>query len=263
MPELPEVETVVRSLAPHLPGRTIILAELLAPRILRGSSLTTPDRFDQVLIQSIERHGKNIVLDLSNGVLIIHLGMTGKLLLDASRTPYTRAVFHLDDGRFLVYDDVRQFGRIEWSPALPGRLEELGPDPTNVAFEVFLSRLADRKTKIKPLLLNQSFLRGIGNIYADEALYRAGIHPRTIAGRIKSQRAARLHGAIQDVLQQAIAHRGSSISDYVDAEGEKGSFQQMHQVYGREGKPCPQCGRSIRRIVLGQRSTHYCPRCQR
>lgn len=263
MPELPEVETIIQALAPRLTGRVIAHAELLGARVSRGSTETRADRFTGMRVLALERWGKNIVVQLEAGVLVVHLGMTGKLLLDAPRTPYTRAVFHLDDGGVLLFDDIRQFGRIEWSTALPARIQALGPDPTRVTFEEFWQQLQGRSARIKPLLLNQNFLRGIGNIYADEALFRAGIHPKAVAGRLSPARAARLHEAIAEILQLAIAHRGSSISDYVDADGARGSFQELHHVYGRQAKPCVRCGAPIRRIVLGQRGTHYCGHCQR
>lgn len=262
MPELPEVETVVRSLAPALVGRTIREAYFPAPRVLRDSPETRAERLSGAVIQAIERIGKNILFRLQDGVLVIHLGMTGKLLLNTTPGPYARAVFTLDQGN-LVYDDVRQFGRVEWSRDLPNRLAKLGPEPLDLPFPSFWERLRRRQGRIKPLLLNQAFVRGIGNIYADEALFRAGIHPRTETHRIGRQRAQRLHAAVVEVLRHAIEQRGSSISDYVDALGQKGTFQQSHQVYGREGEPCRVCGQPIRRIVLGQRGTHFCPRCQR
>jgi formamidopyrimidine-DNA glycosylase len=262
VPELPEVETVVRSLAPHLPGRTIVSAEF-------GSSFVTPgDRgaLSSALagsrIAAVRRHGKFIVIDLDRGILLVHLGMTGKLLLDAPRTKHSYGVFQLDRG-VLVYDDPRQFGRIEFSEELPARAARLGPDPLSVTFDEFCGLLHKRKARMKPLLLNQRFLRGLGNIYADEALFRAHIHPRAVSTRLSMRRAAELHQAITEILQLAITHRGSSISDYVDASGQKGSFQLMHHVYGREGEPCVACGAPIRRILMAQRSTHYCPRCQR
>lgn len=262
MPELPEVETVVRTLAPHLPGRRILDAEF-------RSRFVTPGSFDELrgrvmgrTILRIERRGKFIVLTLDEGVLAIHLGMTGKLLLDAPRTAHTHAVFTLEDG-LLLYDDIRQFGRIEWSPALPPRIARLGPEPLEVSFEDFYRALHRRKTRVKPLLLNQTFLRGLGNIYVDEILFRAGIHPNASAARLSVRRAQALHEAMRDVLRLAIEHRGSSISDYVDAEGNRGRFQLLHQVYGKEGEPCPRCGAALRRIVVGQRGTHFCAACQR
>lgn len=213
-------------------------------------------------IQSVSRHGKFIVFQLDKGTLTVHLGMTGKLLLDAKAGAYTRAFFELDEG-LLVYDDIRHFGKILWSEGLPERAGELGPDALTVTSDEFLRLLDKRRSMIKPLLMNQEFLRGMGNIYTDEALFQARIHPKAIASRLSRVRALRLHKAMVDILEAAIVLKGSSISDYVDSEGRKGSFQLHHQVYGREGEPCTVCGTQIRRIVLGSRGTHYCPKCQR
>jgi formamidopyrimidine-DNA glycosylase len=262
VPELPEVETVVRSLAPKLTGRRIVDAKFSSHHVVRQDFATLRKRVRNQLVKSVERHGKFIVLTLDEGVLVIHLGMTGKLLLDSEPGPYARAVFALDRG-LLVYDDVRHFGRIEWSRQLPERAASLGPDALSISLEDFRKLLKTRKSAIKPLLLNQRFLRGMGNIYTDEALFEARIHPKAIASSLSKERATRLHSAMVDILTTAIRLKGSSISDYVDADGKRGSFQQQHQVYGRAGKPCPTCETPIRRIVVGQRGTHYCPKCQR
>jgi formamidopyrimidine-DNA glycosylase len=261
MPELPEVETVVRSVRPHLVGRRIANLEILAPRILHGSIEPTGAAGQRVL--SVSRRAKHILIELDRGVLLIHLGMTGKLLWNAPETKWTRAIVTLDKGR-LVYDDPRMFGRIEYSPgSAPERIARLGPEPLALSLEQFLARLKSRRTRLKPLLLDQSFLAGLGNIYADESLFRARLHPLAIASRLSPTRAARLFDAIREVLSAAIESGGSSISDYVDAAGQPGWFQVMHRVYGRAGEPCTACSTAVRRIVLGGRSTHYCPRCQR
>jgi len=262
VPELPEVETVVRTLAPKLTGRRILDATFSSRHVVRQKFPALRKRVRGQLVRSVERHGKFIVLTLDEGVLVVHLGMTGKLLLDAEPGPYARAVFELDQG-LLVYDDIRHFGRIEWSAQLPARAAALGPDALSISFEDFRKLLKTRRSAIKPLLLNQRFLRGMGNIYTDEALFEARIHPRTIAASLSKERAGRLHRAMVDILTTAIRLKGSSISDYVDADGQRGSFQQQHQVYGHAGDPCPTCGTPIRRIVVGQRGTHYCPKCQR
>ena len=262
MPELPEVETVVRTLAPKLTGRRIVDAQFFSHHVVRQKFPVLRRRARNQLVKSVRRHGKFIVLELDKGVLSIHLGMTGKLLLDSEPGPYARAIFQLDQG-LLVYDDIRHFGRIEWSAGLLERAEALGPDALEIPLDDFLKRLKKRKTRIKSLLLNQTFLRGMGNIYTDEALHEARINPRAIASSLSKERATRLHRAMVDILATAIRLKGSSISDYVDADGQKGSFQLQHQVYGRAGEPCPTCGTAIRRIVVAQRGTHYCPKCQR
>jgi len=163
----------------------------------------------------------------------------------------------------LLYDDSRQFGRLELSAGLPARVRKLGPEPLEVTLEEFVLRVHGRKTKIKALLLNQRFLRGIGNIYADEALFRAQIHPQAIARRLHRDRLKKLHLAIRKVLGEAIDAGGSSVSDYVDIDGRQGSFQVRHNVYQKDGEPCPRCGTPIRRILVTQRGTHFCPQCQK
>jgi len=262
VPELPEVETVVRSLAPRLTGRTIEDAKFSSHHVVRQKFATLRQRLRGQHVKSVRRHGKFILIELDRGFLTIHLGMTGKLLLDSEPGPYARAVFTLDRGT-LVYDDIRHFGRIEWSAEVPDRAAGLGPDALDIPLDDFRKRLKARRSLVKPLLLNQRFLRGMGNIYTDEALFESRIHPRAIAASLSRDRATRLHAAMVDILQTAIRLKGSSISDYVNAYGEKGSFQLQHQVYGRSGEPCTICGTAIRRIVVGQRGTHYCPKCQK
>lgn len=259
MPELPEVETVVRSLAPHLTGRKIVSATFSSKFVTPGNRKKLAEKFAGRSIQSIRRRGKFILMTLDQGTLAVHLGMTGKLLVDGAASPHTHGVFTLDRG-VLLYDDPRQFGRIEWSPS---RVNKLGPEPLEIRLDEFIARLKKRKTKIKPLLLNQTFLAGMGNIYVDEALFLSGIHPLAIASRLKAERAARLHQAIREVLTLAIEHRGSSISDYVDADGERGNFQLLHKAYGRDGEACVNCGTPIKKITVGQRGTHFCPKCQK
>jgi formamidopyrimidine-DNA glycosylase len=263
MPELPEVETVVRSIRP-LVGRRIVAAEFRNLRVLRGGD---PDAMSARLagrkITAVKRYGKFIVASLGGGgYLMVHLGMTGRLLLGGGAGKHTHAIFTFDRG-MLLYDDSRQFGCIELSEEFPRRVARLGPEPLEVEFDEFASAMKKRKTRIKSLLLNQTFLRGLGNIYADEALFRAGIHPEALASRIKADRARRLYDAIIAVLTEAIAAGGSSISDYVDAEGRKGFFQISHRVYQRTGEPCVTCKTPIRRVIVTQRSSHFCPKCQR
>ncbi|MBM3774548.1 MAG: bifunctional DNA-formamidopyrimidine glycosylase/DNA-(apurinic or apyrimidinic site) lyase [Acidobacteria bacterium] len=263
MPELPEVETIARALAARLAGRRILAAEFRVSRVLLGSPDEMAAGVAGRTVGAIRRHGKFLIIELSGGrLLTVHLGMTGKLLLGGEPGKYTRALFTLDRG-VLLYDDVRQFGRIEVSHELPARLVRLGPEPLEIRPEEFQAGLAGRRTRIKPLLLNQRFLRGVGNIYADEALFRAGIHPLAGAGRLSRERAERLRQAIVNVLREAIRAGGSSVSDYVDADGRQGLFQFSHRVYGRAGEPCRRCRAAIRRIVIAQRSAHFCPRCQK
>ena len=263
MPELPEVETVVRSLAPLI-GRRIVSAEFRNLRVLRGGD---PDHMSARLqgrrILSITRYGKFIVAAIEGGgYLMIHLGMTGRLLLGGAPGKHTHAVLTFDRGT-LLFDDSRQFGCIEYSEEFPKRVARLGPEPMEIAFESFAADMKRRRTRIKSLLLNQAFVRGIGNIYADEALFRAGIHPLALTYRIRPDRARKLYDSIGEVLTEAIAAGGSSISDYVDAEGRSGFFQFSHRVYQRTGEPCVACETPIRRVIVTQRSSHFCPQCQK
>jgi formamidopyrimidine-DNA glycosylase len=256
------VETVVRTLRPAVVGRRILNAEFGKLRVLRGLPHDTAQALAGQRVESIERYGKFIAMRLERGFLVIHLGMTGKLLVDAARTKWTHAIFTLDRG-VLIFDDPRQFGRIEYGLELPARVAALGPEPLEVSLEEFARRLKQRRSPVKAVLLNQAVVRGVGNIYADEALFRAGIHPKRKASSLRRDRVSKLHGAMQEVLIEAIESRGSSIANYVDADGRKGSFQLSHRVYRRTGQPCVRCGGKIKRIILGQRGTHFCPKCQK
>ena len=263
MPELPEVETITRTLAPRLRGRRIVSAEFTCLRVLRGDPDSTAAALAGRKIRGVQRHGKFIEIQLDGGrSFTVHLGMTGKLLMNATPGRHTHATLVLDRGT-LLYDDSRQFGRLELSEGLPARVQKLGPEPLEVTLDDFTTLLRARKSRIKALLLNQRFLRGIGNIYADEALFRAGIHPLAIAARLRKDRVKRLHKAIRQVLGEAIDAGGSSISDYVDVDGRQGSFQVRHNVYQKTGEPCPKCGGKIRRTLVAQRGTHFCLRCQK
>jgi formamidopyrimidine-DNA glycosylase len=263
LPELPEVETVTRSIAP-LVGRRIVSAEFRCVRVLRGGD---PDAMATRLagrkIAGVKRYGKFILISLQGGgYLLIHLGMTGRLLLGGAPGKHTHAIFTLDRG-VLLYDDSRQFGSVQVFEEFPARVAKLGPEPLEILYEDFAAGLKRRKTRIKALLLNQMFLRGVGNIYADEALFRAGIHPEAIASRLRGDRPRKLWKAVTAVLTEAIEAGGSSISDYVDAEGRKGFFQFSHRVYQRTGEPCVRCRTAIRRVLVAQRSSHFCPKCQK
>lgn len=262
MPELPEVETVVRSLVPRLHGSRLERVATSASRVFRGRQAELEAALPGRRIAAVRRYGKNILLDLGGRMLRVHLGMTGKLLFDVAQATHPRATLWLRGGKadLLVFDDIRQFGRFELI-ADCGTLA-LGPEPLEVSLQEFADALHARRGAVKSVLLNQAFLRGMGNIYTDEALFQAGIHPLTAACCVPDGQTAALHAAMRALLRQAIAEGGSSISDYADAEGRRGAFQERHQVYGREGEPCPRCGAAIRRIVVGQRGTHYCERCQ-
>jgi len=264
VPELPEVDTVVRTIAPHIVGRRILAADFNSRFVTPGDRDAFAACLGGRLMTGVRRHGKFILIGLAEpgGLLTIHLGMTGKLLHDAERNAYTHGYFALDHGA-LVYEDIRQFGRIEYSDGQNPRVALLGPDAMAIGAQEFASRLRARDTKLKPLLLNQAFVAGLGNIYVDEILFRARLHPLTAASRVTARRAVEMHAIMGQILLESIEQGGSSISDYVDGDGRKGSFQDRHRVYGRAGESCYDCGVAIERIVVAQRGTHICPRCQK
>lgn len=267
VPELPEVETIVRGLRPRLVGRRIASAEFLWAHTCVGD----PDRTARVLagqkITAVRRWGKYLVFDLEEAgkasVLTVHLRMTGSFLFGVEPGPWTRVVFTMQDGPALVFNDIRKFGRMEWGSELPPRLQELGPEPLEIEPAEFHERLRRRSARVKAVLLDQEFLRGLGNIYCDEALFRAGIHPKAVTTRIGRVRSDRLHAAIQQVLEEAIAQGGSTVFNYMNSEGSQGYFQLYTAVYGKTGEPCKTCGRAISRSIVAGRSTHFCGNCQR
>ena len=273
MPELPEVETLVRGLRAAVAGRRIL-------RVTLGKTdfMDNPEAIERDLpgarIAAIERHGKFFLVRLAmdsrhaaDCALLVHLGMTGHLAAHAAAepaAPHTHVVMELDDGRELRYTDPRRFGRMALLDAagVAATLATVGLEPLRVSAKEFAARLGSRRARIKALLLNQHALGGVGNIYADESLWRARLHPARLASRITPAQWRALHRALQSVLTQAIRLRGSSISDYRDAEGRRGEFQRLHRVYGRAGRPCRRCRAKIRRILVAGRSSHFCPRCQ-
>ena len=267
MPELPEVETVRRTLATVVEGRTITAVSFAWPRTCAGDPYATQARLAGQRIERLERYGKYLLFRLCRSgresLLVVHLRMTGNLIVNGVPGDYTRASMSLDDGTAVVFQDIRKFGRWEWSERLPARLASLGPEPLEIGRDEFADRLRSRRARLKALLLDQEFLRGLGNIYADEALFGARLHPLRGAHSVGPRRARDLHGAIQTVLRDAIDAGGTSIRDYRDSRGAEGAFQRQIRIYGRDGEPCVNCGTRVRRVVVAQRSTHYCPRCQR
>jgi formamidopyrimidine-DNA glycosylase len=275
MPELPEVEHVVRALRRAVVGRRILAAEIKLPRLLAGSSTTSLKRkLRGARIEAVGRRGKYIAVEFDNQrVLLVHLRMTGKFLCIANDTPlpaYTHVVFYLDDDRRLVFCDMRQFGRMRLLPAkdlstLP-QIEALAPEPLSEAFSMgyFVETLSKSRRSLKQLLLDQTRILGLGNIYASEALFLARISPLKSAQTLSKQRASRLHQAIRDILQEAIEAGSTLRIDMTDANGSYfGTTERFWRVYERAGEPCVNCGTRIRRVVQGGRSTYYCPRCQR
>jgi formamidopyrimidine-DNA glycosylase len=273
MPELPEVETIVRSLAPGLRGRTVDRAELLFKPLLRQAPRGGLAVLAGRRVLGVRRRGKMALIEFEGDLaLVFHLKMTGQLLLAARGAgppdKHTRLVVRFRDGRpELRFRDVRKFGFLLCLSGQPEsrcqELSSLGPEPLDLPLEGFRRAVRRRKGRTKSLLLNQSVIAGIGNIYADEMLFEAGINPRTPAGALTEADLARLWESMRKVLAQAIEAKGSSLRDYVDAEGRAGRFQFSHKVYGRQGEPCVRCGATVKRVVVGGRGTHFCPRCQR
>lgn len=270
MPELPEVETIASILRrgsdhhPSLLGKTILDAHLLWERTLAyPSPAVFQEKIIGQVIHEIGRRGKFLLLSLSKGALLIHLRMSGDLLVESSSNPpatHHRLMLDLDGGLRLSFNDPRKFGRV-WLVADPQIvLGSLGPEPLSPDFtpHAFYERLQRHNRQLKPLLLDQTFLAGLGNIYADEALHRAKLHPKVNAATLNRVQAEQLWMSIRQVLQEGIQHNGASI-DWVYRGGE---FQHDFRVYRRNGKPCPVCGTPIQRIAVGQRSTHFCPSCQ-
>jgi formamidopyrimidine-DNA glycosylase len=269
MPELPEVETVARDLRGLVNGATIVGARTYWPRTLRELS---PDEFASGVagrvIEAVGRRAKEIRLDLSGGAaLTIHLKMTGQLFVVPAEQPedgYVRLVLELADGREIRFRDIRKFGRVGFYTGEPERFASLGPEPLADDFTVgaFRRRLRRRKGRLKPLLLDQTFLAGVGNIYADEALWAARLHPLRSARSLRPPDERRLHAELRRILAEAVERRGASVDDYTAPEGD-GTMQERLLVYQRAGEACPRCGRPIRRIVVGGRATHFCSWCQR
>jgi formamidopyrimidine-DNA glycosylase len=281
MPELPEVETVARGLRETILGRRILSVLLRKTDFIDDPAaleLHLPGR----KIDAVERYGKFMLLRLSaasaenaasvNGdaapaALLVHLGMTGQIAPTPAELPlekHTHVSMVLDDGRELRYTDARRFGRMAYltKDLLTEELAGFGADPLEVSLEEFANRIGERRARIKALLLDQSVLRGVGNIYADESLWKARIHPARLGASLNKNDLGKLRRELQDILQKAIVLRGSSISDFLDADGEPGEYQRHHRAYGREGKKCYRCKSLIRRGIVAGRSSYFCPRCQ-
>ncbi|HTZ99855.1 MAG TPA: bifunctional DNA-formamidopyrimidine glycosylase/DNA-(apurinic or apyrimidinic site) lyase [Candidatus Aquilonibacter sp.] len=276
MPELPEVETVARGLREALPGRRI-----LDVRLGKTDFIENPAAIEEQLpgkqIRAVKRHGKFLLLELASAntdeaahelVLLIHLGMTGQIVTCPPEAPvplHTHVFLALDDGKELRYTDIRRFGSMQLlvDGARAKALQSLGADPLEMTEAQFKAAVGARRARVKALLLDQHVMSGMGNIYTDEALWRARIHPMRIGATLKRDEMARLYRAVRDVLTEAIRLRGSSVSDYVDSKGQRGEFQLRHRVYQRDGKKCFRCGATIRRAIVAGRSSHFCPKCQR
>ena len=286
MPELPEVETVARGLQESVAGRRIMSVTLrktdfmddpsAIERELPGRQIARVERFGKfMLLQLVSQAAANdadasgnIAVAPVSEALLVHLGMTGNLAPHSADQPldkHTHVTFVLDDGRELRYTDPRRFGRMAYlsGETLATELLRFGVEPLLVTAKEFARRIRGSRARIKALLLDQRVLRGVGNIYADESLWSARIHPAKCGARLTLEEAARLRNALQKILLKAIRMRGSSISDFVDSEGVAGEYQQHHRAYGREGQKCFRCGAKIRRIIVAGRSSYFCPVCQR
>ncbi len=278
MPELPEVETVARGLQSLIAGRRIVSVSLG-----KTDFMDDPAAIEKELpgrkILAVQRYGKFLLIRLGTlatikndqaneeSALLVHLGMTGMLLPQPGAEPtqkHTHVAMMLDDGRELRYVDARRFGRMAYlaGDVLRKELERFGADPLTATLEEFVAQIQARRARIKALLLDQRVIRGVGNIYADESLWKARLHPAQLGARLTTGQLSKLYHALQEILRKAIVLRGSSISDFLDAEGMPGEYQRHHRVYGREGKSCARCGAVIRRVIVAGRSSYHCPKCQ-
>ncbi|MBI3823113.1 MAG: bifunctional DNA-formamidopyrimidine glycosylase/DNA-(apurinic or apyrimidinic site) lyase [Planctomycetes bacterium] len=271
MPELPEVETVVRDLRPHLVGRSF--AKITAGRkaLRRPWSRAWEGQLLGQRVDSIQRRGKWIMIDLGKPWLLVHLGMTGQFTVTSAQMPretHTHLVFTLDDANELRFRDIRRFGSVTCYPSratLDDVFAEngLGPEPFDLDADYWRASLRATQRNLKAILLDQTIVAGVGNIYADESLFEASLHPTLIGRALTAKQAETLQHAIVEVLTRAIDRRGSSIRDYIGGSGLKGQMQDEFRVYGRTGAPCLRCRTSIAKITLAGRSTHFCPKCQR
>ena len=285
MPELPEVETIARGLHDRVAGDTIESVWLGSkPQTMKSRPAEIAAALERSRIRRVHRMGKHIVFELDRDgkphpiakgkkrlisvgprcQWIVHLGMTGRMVVcepGAEVAKHTHAIATLASGRELRFVDPRRFGRL--SVACQGDFAASGVEPLEIEKDKFLKLFHGRNTPIKSALLNQKLLRGVGNIYADESLFRAGVRPRRRTSSITRSQLEKLYASVREVLKEAIALGGSSVSDYVDADGEEGFFQLQHRVYGREGEPCLVCRTPIKRVVIAGRSSHYCPKCQK
>ncbi len=271
MPELPEVETIARGLQKTIVGKKIKNVRVIFPGIIKQDAKSFIKDAEESKIINVRRRGKFMLMDLDNRMTILaHLGMTGSFLLLRPPTvlnKHDHLILRFDETRKeLRYNDQRKFGKIK-SFYTPGELNvpelrTLGPEPLSTSTSDFVNLFKRRKGRMKSALLNQQIIAGLGNIYADESLFEARIHPQRKADTLTPQALKRLHQAIQKILEKAIRAGGSSIENYCDINGKIGGFQLQHRVYGREGLPCKKCGAKIKRIKISQRSSCFCPRCQ-
>jgi len=271
MPELPEVETTRRGIVPHVEGRRVSAVAVRDGRLRWPVPADLPARLGGQTVERVERRAKYLLFRTAAGTLIVHLGMSGSLrVLPQPRPPerHEHIDLVLDSGATLRYTDPRRFGSFHWvegDPLAHPLLAELGPEPWDPAFDgdYLYRRSRGRASAVKTFLMDSKIVVGVGNIYANEALYLAGIRPSRLAGDVGLERYRRLTAAVREVLEAAIAAGGTTLRDFVSAEGKRGYFSQQLRMYDRAGQPCPGCGEPVRLERLGQRATYYCPRCQR
>lgn len=270
MPELPEVETTRRGIAPSILGRRVVEVVVREPRLRWRIPATLPTAVANQVVRDVRRRAKYLLIDLESGSLILHLGMSGNLRALPPKTPiilHDHVDIVFDSGVCLRFNDPRRFGSLHWSddPDSHSLLRKLGPEPLSDEFDgTYLARIArGRKVAIKQFLMNSHVVVGVGNIYASESLFRAGIRPRRAAGRVTRDELERLVLATKAVLGDAIRAGGTTLRDYVNPEGASGYFRQKLYVYERSGEPCRKCATPIRQFVQGGRSTYYCPTCQK
>jgi len=269
MPELPEVQTIVTTLHPQLRERLIQSTRMLRTDILQPPDVNLPALLQNRRIIEITRRGKKIVIRLDNlHQFFIHLGMTGRLTLEspaateADLPRHTHLLINLDNGLQLRFHDPRRFGGVFWLGADGQADIAMGPEPLEMKTAELAEKLASTRRVIKSALLDQSLVAGLGNIYVDESLFQARIHPLTPANTLSRTQITALSRSIKQTLNRALKHKGSTLRDYRNSDGTSGDFQKLHRVYDRKGKPCPRCRTPIERIVIGGRSTHFCPNCQ-
>ena len=288
MPELPEVETIRRGLEPQLVGERVAEVEIGDRKVFQFDAGRLFEELPGRTFLSASRRGKFLIFELTGGWLVVHLGMTGQLTIrrpdrndgrfhrhpatglqrSAQHAPdrHTHLIVYFESGKALQYRDIRKFGKIHWRglEGVQDLLARLGPEPFGEAYteETFVAALKGRKLRVKSLLLNQQFVAGIGNIYADEALFESGIHPLRTVRSLRRYEKLALFEAIPKVLEKGIEYGGTTLRDYLDSDGQEGSNQDELNVYGRTDRSCRRCGETISKIVVSQRGTHFCPKCQ-
>jgi formamidopyrimidine-DNA glycosylase len=271
MPELPEVETTRRGIEPHITNRIVADVIVRQPKLRWPVPRGLKQRLSGHCVQRVERRAKYLLLTFDHGTLIMHLGMSGSLrIVPTTEKPgkHDHVDIVLDNRTALRLTDPRRFGAVLWTvkdPAQHELIASLGPEPLSDAFngDYLYQRSRGRKSSVKQFIMDGKVVVGVGNIYASESLYLAGIHPKRAAGKVSRVRCERLASAIKQVLAAAIQQGGTTLRDFVGGDGKPGYFAQQLNVYGKEGEPCNECGTAIKQLVLGQRSTYYCPRCQR